>query len=1333
MKKLLSAIFVILFSLTVAAQSGTPAFRHLTVADGLSSNHVRALMQDSFGFIWVGTDQDLCRYDGRDFKSISFPEEWTGVTVLTLLEDGDFIWVGTDRGVFRYIYAEEKLVRFDAVTAESMGVAAEVNNIRKDKDGNIWFSTMGQGVFRYSVETALLERFDFPFCSNNIANVYVDRSNQVWVATNWGTPLLSRLNKATDTFEELLLHDDGTFVQRGGLVLFEDSRQRFWMGSWDNGLYEIDRSTGHVDIHLHPSDTPRGLNHIHFIIESHPGHLAISSDDGILVYKSDEKEALFVGEGAMPGMGLSNRFVYPLLKDKEGGLWAGTYYGGLNYRSPFVGQFDEYVYSRYNDNTVGGKVISRFCEDQDHNIWIASDDGGLSRFDPKTGRFRNWSSSGSGLSYDNIHALCIDGKDLWIGTYTGGVNVLDTETGRFRVYMPEDGDETTIDGTSSYAIMKDRDGHIWVATMGGINLYDRRKDSFKRMYRTSSHVIIDMDQDPSGNIWFSSQGGGIIKFDSKKEKWKTYRHSSKEGSLPSDYVNCGFVDSQGNVWFGTSFGLCCYDPDTDRFRTMDLDKSLSNIFGIAEDQKVLWITTSKGLLRYDPKGDIQVFSTGNGLRSSQFMPNAIFKASDGRIYLGTTNGFNTFYPYNVRSNTAVPDIAIIGLTIDNKEVEPGSGLLKKSVTGGGRIELNHYHNALTIKYASLSYCVPEKNQYSYMLEGFDREWNVVGNQTQATYTNLPAGTYSFKVKGTNNDALWNEEPAVLEIVVHPHPLLSTPFKVLYGVLVLVIIALMILLVVRFNDRKHEKKMEEFEDMKEKEVYEAKIKFFTMIAHEIRTPVSLIIGPLENMLKKAPQLPDKVKSDLQTMDRNSQRLLYLVNQLLDFRKVEQDSMVMRFTCRPVIPLLHSICERFEPTIVQNGARLEVEYPNEDFIVCVDGEAITKLVSNLLTNASKYTRDLVRLSCSICPDDETMFSITVYDNGCGISQQEQSKIFMPFYQTLENKPGTGIGLSLVKSIAELHGGSVSVESETGSYSAFTVRLPMSHNVEAELAEVQNKDEKDPEERLMEDILSTDIVELQPELKPLVMIVDDNEDIVKFLAETLEDKYEILTASDGKEALDLIETHPDVALVIADWMMPVMDGIELCREIRNKVQTSHISYILLTAKTDDASKVMGMDCGADAYIEKPFSVEYLEACIKNQVAMRTILRRRYSSLPLTPLTTVANNNADNRFLLMMTNLIEAHLSDSNLTVDFLTEQMGVSRSSFYNKIKSLTNSTPNELIQLMRLKKAAQLLTEGKYRINEICYMVGFSNPSYFSKCFAKQFGLKPGEFAAKSAEK
>lgn len=509
------------------------------------------------------------------------------------------------------------------------------------------------------------------------------------------------------------------------------------------------------------------------------------------------------------------------------------------------------------------------------------------------------------------------------------------------------------------------------------------------------------------------------------------------------------------------------------------------------------------------------------------------------------------------------------------------------------------------------------------------------------------------------------------------------------------------------------------------MHEAKIQFFTMIAHEIRTPVSLIIGPLEKVLKAQVALPESVRNDLNVIDRNSQRLLFLVNQLLDFRKVEQQGMKLKYSEQNIYQLLKSVCERFTPFITQYGATLKLECPDEGFTAMIGYEAITKVVSNLLTNASKYTKDEVTVSCSLAPDGHT-FTIRVADNGIGISKEEQKKIFNPFYQAMENKPGTGIGLSIVKSIVDLHNGRIEVQSEVNEGSVFSVILPTEH---AEAASRQDRPAEEPKEPAVSE------EEVQPKEqasgKPVMLIVDDNREMLDFLSSSFTDKYTVLKAEDGVEAQEVIGKN-DISLIVCDWMMPRMNGIELCRAVRANWATSHIPFILLTARTDTNSKVAGMDCGADAYIEKPFSVQYLMACIDNLLELRNLLRQKFSKMPLVPLNSIANNTVDNEFLTRINAVIEENFSNPELTVDFLAEQMGVSRSGLFSKVKVLANITPNELIQVIRLKKAAALLAENKYRINEICYMVGFNTPSYFAKCFQKQFGMKPGEFASRKQE-
>ena len=637
------------------------------------------------------------------------------------------------------------------------------------------------------------------------------------------------------------------------------------------------------------------------------------------------------------------------------------------------------------------------------------------------------------------------------------------------------------------------------------------------------------------------------------------------------------------------------------------------------------------------------------------------------------------------------------------------------------MELSYKDHVFSLLYASLSYCTPEKNQYAYKLEGFDKEWNYVGSQNKATYTNLPAGTYTFKVKATNNDGIWSDREARLKITIHPPFYWSTASKILYFILACIILTFFIRFLLRRTEKKHTAEINQLNLNKEKEVHEAKIKFFTMIAHEIRTPVSLIIGPLEKMMRSSIPIPAALRDDLNIIDRNSQRLLFLVNQLLDFRKVEQEGISIRYASYNIRQLLQAVCERFTPFITQHGAHLEIEYPDADFTAMVDSEAITKLISNLLTNASKYTKDKVVLSCTVQPEQHT-FTIRVTDNGIGISEADRKKIFNPFYQAMDNKPGTGIGLSIVKSIVESHNGCIEVESEINKGSSFIVTLP----IEQVNAAAQEGESNVLNPAIPEDILLESLPVASSKDKPMMLIVDDNEEMLNFLSSSFSARYSILTAEDGIEALEKLKTN-EVTLIVSDWMMPRMDGVEFCKTLRADQAISHIPFILLTAKTDTNSKIEGMDCGADAYIEKPFSVQYLEACIKNLLDLRSLLRQKFSKMPMVPLNSIASNSMDNKFLTRVNEIIEQNFSNSDLSVDFLAEQLCISRSGLFAKIKTLANITPNELIQIVRLKKAAVLLSENKYRVNEICYMVGFNNPSYFAKCFQKQFGIKPGEFA------
>ena len=1266
-------------------------YRNITMNDGLAANGVRNIVQDKEGFIWFGTDNGLCRYDGRQMLPYRIAELGINQYVSALLACDDGIYVGTEKGVYQLDRAANG--KEPLFARLPMDIRSVVTRLVQDKEGNLWASTMEDGVWLYARQNGQTKHYQLSGDIKAVAEVFVDSDNQIWAITNWGNPPIQRLNRLHDRFEPVNLGYDGNY---SGLRMLQTRDGRMWIGSWEEGLLLM-HGDGRLEQVLDPRRTKTG-HHIHTLFQRSDDCIWIGCDDGVVCFnpKTMTCKQLF-DDLQIPQGWQQARFVYAVTTDTEGGLWIGTFYGGVYYISPVGKRFEAFSV----ETGLSGNVISRFCEDKYGRIWIASDDGGLMCYNPKERRFVDYPHKDV-LSQQNAHALSFCGDELWVGTYTNGVMVLDIESGNLSQHMRTD-DPHSLDNPSCYAVYTDKRGQVWVGTMGGVSLYDRTKKTFEPVVKTDA-MVIDIDEDQQGNLWVSTQSNGLWRYNIKDKHATPYRHDDKDGhSLPDNQVNCTLVDESGRVWIGTLGGLCRYDTGKGHFEQIRLEVPTRNIVGIIEDNGALWLSTDRGIVKYEPRQasaaqpsgeNVQRFTLHDGLVSEQFQPNSVLKASDGRIYFGSTSGFNTFQPYQIKANSVMPPVYITSMSILNREEHTPTGL-PFDLSQTTEQELS-YSDArmLTFTFASLSYCSPEKNQYAYRLDGFDTGWNYVGNQNRATYTNLPAGTYTFRVKATNNDGIWSANEATLRIVVHPPFWWSWYAKLFYLLLVCCAIWLYVHYRLRKAERQHQQEIERLNAAKEKEVREARLNFFTMIAHEIRTPVSLIIGPLEKMMKNG-----SPSDDISMIDRNARRLLELVNQLLDFRKVEQQSFVLHLAPHNIYELTRSVCERFVPTFEQSGKRFTVDYPDEQFTAMVDKEAVTKVISNLLTNANKYTKDEVRLTCTVEPDGR-QFRIAVSDNGMGIREEDRQRIFEPFYQAEDNKPGTGIGLNIVKNIVEQHHGTITVESEIGKGSTFTVVLPVGLPQSSTDASTASS-------------------------LPMMLIVDDSKDMVTFLSDNFKGIYEVITAGDGIEALDMLRQH-EVSIIISDWMMPRMDGADFCRHVRRDPLTSHIPFVMLTAKTDDASKVRGMDIGADTYIEKPFSVQYLEACIRNILQMRRHLVEKFSTQPLKPVTEIAQNPTDNEFLARMNKVIEDNFSNSELNVNFLAEQLNISRSGLFAKIKSLADITPNEMIQMVRLKKAAQLLQEKKYTVSEISYMVGFSSPSYFSKCFQKQFGIKPADY-------
>ena len=742
-----------------------PMVRSITMDDGLPSNAVRSVVQGSKGYMWFGTDNGLCRFDGYDVKTYYNPFTTVDqfVSALTACEEG--LLVGCNNGAYLFCNATDRFQKL------SDKITAPVLNFSLDGDQNVWISTSGQGVFRYNRTTHELHQYPMKNIQGKVQSTLVDANNQVWMLCNQGEASIYHLNKSTDQFEAFPLKGDATMFH--GMAMLATPDGNVYVGTWENGLYKLN-ADGSAE-QLISGTLSNAVHHIHQLYCNDNKSLLIASDDGLVQYDIQNRIWHMLSEVNNPSRSTSERFVYGIADDNEGGTWVTTYYGGVNYLPST--SFEERFHA-YSARLGGlrGNVVGRFFEDRQHRIWIATDDAGLDCFNPQTNSFVSYPGKEAMGKY-NVHALFADENDLWVGTYGNGVIRMNMATGAQQVFSTDG----MVSGSNAYCIYRDRKKRLWAATMDGANLFDEGQQKFSKI-KSFKSLTIDMKEDPQGNVWFATQGGGLWRLD-KNNAWKQYKYVENDStSLVSDQINCLAIGEKGQLYVATSEGLCEFLPSKGIFRRISIDAPSQDFTSLVISQGVMWISTSKGIVKYTPGEPVQLFNKYDGLTCDQFMPNAGLLASDGRIYFGSTRGFNCFYPYLVKINQVAPPVAITSVELFGQPIEAGSDQLEKSLSHAAELNLSHNENTINISFAALSYVSPEKNQYAYKLEGVDKDW-IYTHEHRANYTNLPAGTYTFLVKATNNDGVWSKNEAKLKIVVHPPFWWSLPAKILYLLLI----------------------------------------------------------------------------------------------------------------------------------------------------------------------------------------------------------------------------------------------------------------------------------------------------------------------------------------------------------------------------------------------------------------------------------------------------------------------------------------------------------------------------------------------------------------------
>lgn len=1344
-------LFVLLFGYRPAnAQKNKISFKHLTVENGLSQSSVLSVAQDSMGFMWFGTKDGLNKYNTRNFEiykrekgnksSLS-----SGQNINALLTDSKGnLWVGTQKGLNRYLPESNSFKRYQYNPKNKNSISNNiVRSIFEDKEGHIWIGT-DSGLNKLTINDRFMRFLPGKDVSSGLAHhlvkaIHQDHEGVMWIGTIKG---LTRLQQKDGKYYfRSYFHkqgDPGSLIDNDVSAIFEDPRRNLWVGTHNSGLELFDRTKGTFRHFMsRKGDASRiSSNVVRRIKTDQEGRLWISTLNGINILDLDNFKFTVLNHNPEDPTSLNHNSIYDILQDATGSMWVGTYFGGVNFYHVNATPFREYKAS-LGKNGISSNVVSSIVEDRNHNLWIGTEAEGLNYYDRATGQFRSFkhdTENPNSLSSNLVKAVSIARNgEVWVGTYEGGLDVYQPATKTFRHYKPNYADPKALNSNRIVCLLHDSKNRLWIGTRAqGIFIYNEKEDNFTPYSNPGNHhdlrFLRYLFEDSKKRIWIATNSGTYV-LDPVSNKIRSFTVS--DNSSKFDDINVIQEDSRGVIWLGSyDAGLIRYDAVKNKIRYYTMKNGLPSnvVLGILEDkQKNLWISTDNGLAKFDRKS-FKTYTIEDGLPGNVFNYNSFYKDTKGEFYFGGYNGLVSFFPEQIRENKKIPKVVFTRLRLFNKTVVIGdeSNLLKRNISLTKELTFSHSQNIFSVEFAVLNYIKSEKNKYAYKLEGLDKEWNYVTSPI-ATFYNLPSGTYKLLIKGSNNDGLWISQPEEMTIHIQP-PFWKTWWAYLIyilflsGILFLIFRFLWIRALLR----------------KEHEVYQMKMDFFTNVSHEIRTPLTLIIGPLEHLINDTKEYP-RINRRLLTVKKNAGRLTRLVNELMDFRKQEAGKLRLNVSPQNIVEFAKEIYLSFQYLAIKHHIDYQFNSSDDDIELYFDPEQLEKVFFNLLSNAFKFTPEHGMIILTVKRSEKGFVEITVLDNGKGIPEESRTKLFTDFYQVkdpLSRNNGTGIGLALSRKIARLHHGDLvllpvppsesknvqtcfSLKLKTG-HSHFkkeelipqfvNVENPVLYQIPQELGEL-------PDPELTE--------ESRGEERITLLIVEDNREIRDFIRQSLKPFYNIIEAEDGQQGSQLaFEKIPDI--IVSDVMMPVMDGLELCRVLKTDARTSHIPIILLTARSGNIHEVSGLKTGAEAYITKPFSVDVLQLNINNLLTLQSNMRRKFSQQITLQPSNILIESTDEEFLNRIMSIIEQNFSVDEFNVNVLAADVGMSTPILYKKIKALTGLTVNNFIKSVRLKRAAQLLEQKVYTVYEVAYMVGFSDSKYFSKEFVKQFGKTPTDY-------
>lgn len=1319
--------------LSITAAGRPYYFRHYRNDNGLSNNTVMACIQDHRGFMWFGTKEGLNRFDGFQFKVfLSNPADSNSLRsnfITALNEDKDgWIWIGTPGGICYYIPESDC---FGTINAENTVIMGMVVDIKTDNENYIWIATF-QGIYRYNKKNNKINFYpSFKFFRP--LRINLTTAGDVWISASDGS--IYKYNARTDDFSGYKILTDKEIASSVMLGNILDAGSYGLLISTNiAGIRQFDPNTGKVsDFFRDEYQWNNILIRTTFLYSDE--EIWIGTESGVHIFNLKSGYVTNLQKVTTDPFSISNNAVRTILRDKEGGIWLGTFYGGMNYLPPQNKPFEKY-YPTGLPGALNGNVVREIHADQYGNIWIGTEDAGLIKLDHQTGLFYNITEGSNNIKIEsrNVQGILVDGNDLWIGTYDNGIYILDILRQAITDHFQFSDKRSGLRTNTFITFLKTTDGSIFAGSSSGLYQFDRKNSSFIFMDNLAPGYFIHcLYEDNIGNVWMGTYGRGLFKYNKSTGTVKKILYEKGDyENMDFEWITSIFQDNSQRIWFtteGNGFGYI--DNETEEITRFipGRDVNFAIYCDMLQDgHGYLWITSTRGLLRFDPStNEYTTFTRDDGLLDNTFSYNSAYQDKNGRMYFGTMSGLVTFYPSDILENTFNSPVYFTGFQINGREyfVNTDGSPSFKSLLATDQIRLKYNQSSFSIDFVSPTYTSPNLTRYKYKMDGSDPDWVLISGNRKVYYTNLSPGGYKFRVLSSTDGITWSNEESILNIRISPPLWLSVPAYILYILITVTIGYMLISFYLKKEALEHQRKIDIIESNKEKEILNAKINFFTNITHEVRTPLTLIKGPLDRIIKSGINNSHNTEENLSIIKKNTDRLLNLTNQLLDFRKTEKEKFKLNFIKTDLYELIESTYNLFLPFSEEKMISVHFNSPVHYYNLAVDREAITKILSNLLSNALKFAESKVDIYLEPETEKDNIIRIRVNNDGKMIPGELSEKIFEPFYQIDFDKPGekgTGLGLSLARSLAELHNGKLFLDTSVRNLNSFVLELTK-HQAESISSTV-----KESEGSIQGEIPEFEIFGSLENSSPNILLVEDEIEMGKFIAREISGDYNVILTYNSEEALKALKKY-NITLIVSDVIMPVTNGYELCRKIKSDIEFSHIPVILLTATIHLNARIEGLDSGADAYIEKPFSTELLIAQIQNLIKNRSLDRQNFVTSPLTHFKSVALNKTDEEFLRKLNAVLMDNISENDLRVEKIADIMGISVSTLYRKVKALTELNSVEYIKLARLKKAAELLSDGNYRINEISYLVGFSSPSYFATSFQKQFGISPSQFVRK----